>query len=76
MAASSTDRMLGLSVVARRSAGRSACRVRWRSDWAPLRMLLLFFMPLNEAVERAKEVERNAVNQQQQAPMVGALVEP
>jgi hypothetical protein len=55
----------------RRSAGRRACRVRWRSDWAPLGMLLVLigilmllsvFMPSNEAVERAKEVAHNAVN--------------
>jgi hypothetical protein len=39
-------------------------------------MLLSVFMPSNEAVERAKEVAHSAVNQQQQAPMVGALVEP
>jgi hypothetical protein len=39
-------------------------------------MLLSVFMPSNEAVERAKEAAHNAVNQQQQAPMVGALVEP
>lgn len=39
-------------------------------------VILSVFMPSSEAVERAKEVERNAVNQQQQAPMVWALVEP
>ena len=51
----------------------------------PLGMLLVLigtlmfssvFMPSNEAVERAREAAHNAVNQQQQAPMVGALVEP
>jgi hypothetical protein len=55
------------------------------SDWAPLGMLLELigtlmlssvFMPSNEAVERAREVAHDAVNQQQQAPMVGTLVEP
>ena len=86
VAASSTDRMLAHSLwLQRRSAGRRACRVRWRSDWAPLGMLLVLigilmllsvFMPSNEAVEGAKEAAHNAVNQQQQAPMVGALVEP
>ena len=41
-----------------------------------LLMLLSVFMPSNEAVERAREVAHNAVNQQQQTLMVGALVEP
>src|SRR5687767_4474081 len=86
VAASSTDRMFGHSLwLQRRSAGRRACRVRWRSDWAPLGMLLVLigilmllsvFIPSNEAVERVKEAAHNAVNQQQQASMVGALVEP
>ena len=38
-------------------------------------MLSSVFMPSNEAVERAREVVHDAVNQQQQAPMGGALVE-
>ena len=74
-----------LSVAAEALSRARACRVRWRSDWAPLGMLLVLigilmllsvFMPSNEAVERAKEAAHNAVNQQQQAAMVGALVEP
>jgi hypothetical protein len=34
-------------------------------------MLLSVFMPSNEGVERVKEAAHNAVNQQQQASMVG-----
>lgn len=38
-------------------------------------VILSVFMPSSE-VKRVREVADNAVNQQQQAPMVWALVEP
>ncbi len=88
MGPSSTDPVLGHSLwlQRRRSAPLRACRVRWRSDWGPLGMLLLLigililfsvFMSSNDAIERAKEAVGSAmVGQQQQPPMVGALAEP
>jgi len=86
MAPSSTDPMLAHSLwLQRRSARRRARRARWRSDWTPLGMLLLLisflilillFMPSNDGVERAKETVHNAIGQQQQPPIVGALAEP
>lgn len=86
MASSSTDPMLAHSQwLQRRSARRRVRQARWRSDWAPLVMLIVLigivilcsvFIPYNDAVERAKEPMHNAVGQQPQPPMVGALAQP
>lgn len=62
-----------------RSTRRKPQRPQWRSDWAPVRILLLLmtilalnsvFMPSNDAVERATQtIDR-------QPAVVGALAEP
>jgi hypothetical protein len=86
MAPSSTDPILAHSLwLQRRSARLRARGARWRSDWAPLGILVLlvgiltlflFFLPSNDAVERAKEAAHHAIGQQPQPPMIGALAEP
>jgi hypothetical protein len=84
--APSTDPMFARALwLQRRSARLRARPTRWRSDWAPLGMLLLLMgililfsvlLPNNDAIERAKEAAHSAtVGQQQQPPMVGALAE-
>jgi hypothetical protein len=62
-----------------RSTRRKPQRPQWRSDWAPVWILLLLmtilalnsaFMPSNDAVERATQtIDR-------QPAVVGALAEP
>ncbi len=62
-----------------RSTRRKPQRPQWRSDWAPVWILLLLmtilalnsvFMPSNDAVERATQtIDR-------QRAVVGALAEP
>ena len=62
-----------------RSTRRKPRRPQWRSDWAPVWILLLLmtflalnsvFMPSNDAVERATQtIDR-------QPAVVGALAEP
>ena len=87
MRPSSTDPvMLHTLWLQRRSGRRRSRHARWRSDLAPLGMLLLLiglvllvwvFVPSDEAIERAKKAPHYATfGQQPQSPLVGALAEP
>ena len=87
MGPSSTDPMMAHTLwLQRRSARQGSRRARWRSDRAPLGMLILLiglllllwvFMPSDEVIERARDAEHHAtLSQQQQSPLVGALAEP
>jgi hypothetical protein len=68
----------------RRSGLRPVRRVRWRSDWTPVGLIVLLvallialslFLPGNKAVERVEQAAQ-ADHTIQLPPVVGVLAEP
>ena len=84
MASPLQDPQVAHSLWLQRRSSRRRAGGQWRSDWTPigllltllgLLILLVLFLPSNEAVEKAKQAARDQRIGSEETPVVGVLAE-